>query len=177
MPQHVESNLFLVGPMGAGKTTVGRHLADLLDRPFLDSDHEIEQRTGASIPWIFDKEGEEGFRQREQAVIADLTARHNIVLATGGGAVMRPANRQCLRQRGIVVYLYTPVAMQLARTARDRNRPLLQTEHPEIRLQQLLDLRDPYYREIAHYIVPTLDGSAKDLAQKIIHLVSSNTVK
>ena len=117
MPQYVESNLFLVGPMGAGKTTVGRHLADLLDRPFLDSDHEIEQRTGASIPWIFDKEGEEGFRQREQAVIADLTTRQNIVLATGGSAVMRPANRQCLRQRGIVVYLYTPVSMQLARTA------------------------------------------------------------
>lgn len=177
MPQYVESNLFLVGPMGAGKTTVGRHLAEMLDRPFLDSDHEIEQRTGASIPWIFDKEGEEGFRQREQMVIADLTLRRQIVLATGGGAVMRAANRDCLKQRGIVVYLYTPVSMQLARTARDRNRPLLQTEHPEVRLQQLLDIRDPFYREIADYIVPTLDGSAKDLAQKIIHLVSSNTLK
>ena len=110
-------------------------------------------------------------------MIADLTHRQRIVLATGGGAVMRAANRQCLQQRGIVIYLYTPVAMQLARTARDRNRPLLQTDQPEIKLQQLLDLRDPFYREIAHYIVPTLDGSAKDLAQKIIHLVSSNTLK
>lgn len=177
MPQYVDNNLFLVGPMGAGKTTVGRHLAELLDRPFLDSDHEIEQRTGATIPWIFDKEGEEGFRQREQSVIADLTLRHNIILATGGGAVMRPANRHYLQQRGIVIYLYTPVSMQLARTARDRNRPLLLTEQPEVKLQQLLDLRDPFYREIAHYIVPTLDGSAKDLAQKIIQLVSQNTVK
>ncbi|MEC7120270.1 MAG: shikimate kinase AroK [Pseudomonadota bacterium] len=177
MPQPVERNLFLVGPMGAGKTTVGRHLADLLDRPFLDSDHEIEQRTGATIPWIFEKEGEEGFRQREQAVIADLTQRQNLVLATGGGVVMRPSNRQHLHQHGIVIYLYTPVSMQLARTARDRNRPLLQTDDPEKKLQELLDLRDPYYREIAHYIVPTLDGSAKDLAQKIIQLVSSNTLK
>jgi shikimate kinase len=173
----VTQNLFLVGPMGAGKTTVGRHLADLLGRVFIDSDCEIERKTGATIPWIFDKEGEVGFRQREHAAIAELTCRQNIILATGGGAVMDPENRQHLQGRGIVIYLYTPVSMQMARTARDRNRPLLQTDDPEAKLRSLLALRDPLYREIAHHIVPTLDGSARELAQKIIQLVSVNTLK
>lgn len=178
MRDKLAQSLFLVGPMGAGKTTVGRHLADLLECEFMDSDHEIEQRTGASIPWIFDKEGEGGFRLREQAVIDDLTQKQPpFVLATGGGAVMREINRQHLQQRGVVIYLYTPVEMQLARTARDRNRPLLQTANPEARLRELLAIRDPLYREIAHHIVPTLDGSARELAQKIIHLVQTNPLK
>lgn len=171
------TSLYLVGPMGAGKTTVGRHLADLLGRPFIDSDHEIEARTGASIAWIFEKEGESGFRQREQQVIDHLTRQSGIVLATGGGAVTRPQNCDFLKQRGIVVYLYTPVEMQLARTSRDRNRPLLQVANPESKLKELLAMRDPLYRQVAHYVVPTSDGSARDLAQKIIQLIGLNTVR
>lgn len=154
--------------MGAGKTTIGRYLADLLDWRFLDTDQEIELRTGASIPWIFDKEGEEGFRRREEAMIADLTRLHNIVLATGGGSVLRLANRQALQGRGTVVYLYTPVAMQIDRTAHDRNRPLLQTANPEKKLQELFEIRDPLYRQVADLVIPTTDGSARELAQKII---------
>jgi len=140
-------NVFLVGPMGAGKTTIGRQLSELLRQEFIDSDHEIEARTGANIPWIFDVEGEEGFRQREEAVIDLLTRRQGIVLATGGGAVMREANRRHLHERGVVVYLLTPVSVQLERTARDRNRPLLQTPDPGARLAELMALRDPLYRE------------------------------
>lgn len=157
--------------MGAGKTTVGRYLAELLNRQFIDSDHEIEARTGASIPWIFEKEGELGFRQREKAVISALTQLSNIVLATGGGAVTQAENRQHLHARGIVVYLYTPVEIQLLRTQRDRNRPLLQVEDPEKKLRELLALRDPLYREVAHVVVETNQGSARDLAQKILQLI------
>ncbi len=157
--------------MGAGKTTVGRYLAELLNRQFIDSDHEIEARTGASIPWIFEKEGELGFRQREKTVISALTLLSNIVLATGGGAVTQPENRQHLHDRGIVVYLYTPVEIQLLRTQRDRNRPLLQVEDPEKKLRELLAFRDPLYREVAHVVVETNQGSARDLAQKILQLI------
>lgn len=163
--------------MGAGKTTVGRQLADLLDRPFVDSDHEIEAKTGANIPWIFEKEGEEGFRQREELIIDGLTRQHEIILATGGGVVTREKNCLALKERGIVVYLYTTVEMQLARTARDRNRPLLQVAEPAQKLKELLDIRDPLYRQVAHHIVSTSDGSARDLAQKIIHLIGLNTLK
>lgn len=175
--KYFEGNLFLVGPMGAGKTTVGRHLADLLGRTFVDSDHEIERRTGATIPWIFEKEGEVGFRLREEAVLDELTSMHNIVLATGGGAVTQEQSRRYLRDRGTVIYLYTPVSMQVARTSRDRNRPLLQTSNPEARLRELLEIRDPLYRSIAHHVVMTLDGSARELAQKIIHLIQPNDIK
>ncbi len=162
-------NIFLVGPMGAGKTTIGRQLSEILHQDFVDSDHEIEARTGANIPWIFDVEGEEGFRLREEAVIDDLTRREAIVLATGGGAVMRASNRQHLHERGLVVYLQTPVDVQLERTARDKNRPLLQTPNPRERLQDLFRQRDPLYREVAHIIMPTTGGSARDLALKIVH--------
>lgn len=165
-------NIYLVGPMGAGKTTVGRHLAELLGREFVDSDHEIERKTGASIPWIFEKEGELGFRQREQMAIDELTQRSNLVLATGGGVVTQFVNRQALKQRGIVVYLYAPVEIQLQRTYRDKNRPLLQVENPEKRLQDLLAIRDPLYREIAHYIIDTHQGAARELAQKILKEIS-----
>ena len=166
-------NIYLVGPMGAGKTTVGRHLAELLGREFLDSDHEIERKTGATIPWIFEKEGENGFRNRETMVINELTARSQLVLATGGGVVTQAANREFLKQRGIVVYLYTPVEIQLQRTYRDKNRPLLQVENPEQKLRDLLAIRDPLYREIAHYIIETNQGAARDLAQKILHMIVS----
>lgn len=141
--------------MGAGKSTVGRHLAARLQMPFVDSDRELESRTGVDIPTIFEYEGEEGFRRREAAVLEDLCARHGIVLATGGGAVMRAENRERLQRCGLVVYLRTPVALQLKRTSRDRNRPLLQTEDPRARLEALLEVRDPLYREIAHLIVDT----------------------
>ena len=159
--------------MGAGKTTVGRHLAELLGREFLDSDHEIERKTGATIPWIFEKEGENGFRNRETMVINELTVRSQLVLATGGGVVTQAANREFLKQRGIVVYLYTPVEIQLQRTYRDKNRPLLQVENPEQKLRDLLAIRDPLYRKIAHYIIETNQGAARDLAQKILHMIVS----
>lgn len=166
-------NIFLVGPMGAGKTTIGRQLSEILRLDFVDSDHEIEARTGANIPWIFDVEGEAGFRLREEAVIDLLTQRQQIVLATGGGAIMRESNRQHLRERGTVVYLYTPVSIQLERTARDRNRPLLQTPDPRQRLTDLMAQRDPLYRETAHIIMPTEGGGARDVAMRIIHALEA----
>lgn len=169
-------NIYLVGPMGAGKTTVGRHLAELLGREFIDSDHEIERKTGATIPWIFEKEGESGFRARETNVLKDLTARSALVLATGGGAVTQSENRKFLKQRGIVIYLYTPVELQLQRTHRDKNRPLLQVENPEKKLRDLLTVRDPLYREVAHFIVETNQGAARDLAQKILQLILSKQI-
>lgn len=160
--------------MGAGKTTVGRHLADLLNRDFVDSDHEIEKKTGATIPWIFEKEGEQGFRHREALVIDELTSKKNLVIATGGGAVTQSINRLHLKDRGIVIYLYTPVDIQLQRTYRDKNRPLLQVENPEKKLRELLKLRDPLYREVAHYIIETNQGAARDLAQKILNTIVVN---
>ena len=159
--------------MGAGKTTVGRHLADLLGREFLDSDHEIERKTGATIPWIFEKEGEQGFRSRESMVIDELTTKNNLVIATGGGAITQALNRGYLNQRGIVVYLYTPVEIQLQRTYRDKNRPLLQVANPEQKLRDLLKIRDPLYREVAHHIIETNQGAARDLAQHILQLIVS----
>lgn len=163
--------IFLVGPMGAGKSTIGRLLADQLHYPFVDSDHEIEHRTGANIPWIFDKEGEEGFRLREEQAIESLTLRECIVLATGGGVVMRSGNRQHLQERGLVIYLETPVLVQLERTARDRNRPLLRQGDPEATLTRLLTLRDPLYREIADHIVPTVGCTAREVAGRILALL------
>lgn len=168
-------NIYLVGPMGAGKTTVGRYLAELLNRDFIDSDHEIEARTGASIPWIFEKEGEAGFRLREKTVISELTLQPNIVMATGGGAVTQLESRQALRNNGIVIYLYTPVEIQLLRTHRDRNRPLLQVENPEQKLADLLAHRDPLYREVAHFVIETHQGAAKDLALNILEVIQTHS--
>ena len=141
--------------MGAGKSTIGRLLAKELHLPFKDSDKEIEVRTGANIPWIFDKEGEPGFRDRETAMIVELCHENGIVLATGGGAVMRPENRQALRNGGRVVYLHASIEQQVARTSRDRNRPLLRNANPEKILRDLLAIRDPLYREIADVVVET----------------------
>jgi shikimate kinase len=148
-------NIFLIGPMGSGKTAVGKQLARLLNYPFLDSDHEIERRTGADIPLIFEREGEAGFRHREREVIAELSARQRIVLATGGGAVLDAANRADLKTRGWVVYLETSVAQQAERAGRTRHRPLLHGTDPLLRLGQLLHVREPLYREIADLVVPT----------------------
>ena len=154
--------------MGAGKSTIGRLLSKELRLPFKDSDKEIEQRTGADIPWIFDVEGEQGFREREQAVIADLSAGEALVLATGGGAVLREANRHNLRDGGRVVYLHASVDQQIERTARDRNRPLLQRADPAKVLRELMAVRDPLYREIADIIIETDERPPRMVVQEII---------
>ncbi len=159
--------------MGAGKSTIGRLLAKELRFPFKDSDKEIEQRTGADIPWIFDVEGEQGFRDREQAMLAELCDLGGVVLATGGGAVLRPENRQALRAGGRVVYLYTSVAQQLDRTARDRNRPLLRTADPGAVLRGLMEIRDPLYREIADIIVETDERPPRMVVQEILERLQS----
>lgn len=151
-------NIFLVGPMGSGKTAVGKQLARALRRPFFDSDLEIAQRTGVDIPYIFDKEGEAGFRAREREIIDELTRRPGIVLATGGGAILLPENRAALRERGLVVYLETSVAQQVSRVRRGENRPLLAgATDIAARLEGLTNQRDPLYREVAHWSLPT-DG-------------------
>jgi shikimate kinase len=170
-PAAKHENVFLVGPMGAGKTTIGRQLAKRLGWEFVDSDHEIELRTGATIPLIFEIEGEEGFRKREQAVIDELTQRRGIVLATGGGAVLDPDNRRYLAARGMVVYLRASVDILFGRTSRDKSRPLLQTEDPRGRLAAILEERDPLYREVADVIIDTDKHGARevvrDLGQRI----------
>lgn len=161
-------NVFLVGPMGAGKSTIGRLLAKELKYPFKDSDREIEARTGADIPWIFDVEGEEGFRQREEAMIAELVTERGIVLATGGGVVMREANRRALAGNGLVVYLRTSVDQQLQRTSKDRQRPLLLNADPERVLRDLMAKRDPLYREIADIIIDTDQRGPKVVVNTIV---------
>ena len=161
-------NIFLVGPMGAGKSTIGRHLADELHLDFFDSDQEIERRTGADIAWIFDLEGEDGFRAREENVIDDLTDKQGIVLATGGGSIVTKAVRNRLSARGIVVYLQTTIDKQVARTQRDKRRPLLQNEDPEKVLRDLAEQRNPLYEEVADYVVDTDDQSARAVANQII---------
>ncbi|WP_421133383.1 shikimate kinase AroK [Alteromonas sp. A079] len=161
-------NIFLVGPMGAGKSTIGRHLADELHLDFYDSDQEIERRTGADIAWIFDLEGEDGFRKREEGVINDLTDKQGIVLATGGGSIVTKAVRNRLSARGIVVYLQTTIDKQVARTQRDKRRPLLQNSDPEQVLRDLAESRNPMYEEVADYVVDTDDQSARAVANQII---------
>lgn len=161
-------SLFLIGPMGAGKSTLGRHLAHVLSRPFFDSDRVIEERSGADIPWIFDVEGEAGFRRREAEVIDALTQQSGIVLATGGGVVVTPENARHLRDRGLVIYLETPVAVQLARTRNDKQRPLLQTADPEAKLNALLAERDPLYRSIAHHVISTAAGNMKKVTDEVL---------
>ncbi len=170
-------NLYLIGPMGAGKSTIGRLLSSELELEFIDSDREIELRCGTNIPWIFDKEGESGFRDREECAIDELTQREGILLATGGGVVMRPANRSHLAGRGTVVYLRTSVEQQLARTSRDKNRPLLQTESPKQVLSDLFAIRDPLYQEVADIVIQTDQRNPKNVVNEIIkRLVESNII-
>ena len=161
------SNIFFVGLMGAGKTTVGKLLARASALEFYDSDHEIERRTGVKIPLIFELEGEAGFRKRESQVIQDLVARNNVVLATGGGAVLLPENRQALSTHGTVIYLCASVNELCHRTRGDRNRPLLQTEDPRARLEALYQQRDPLYREVADLVVDTGGQPAINIVSQI----------
>ncbi len=154
--------------MGSGKTTVGRALAKRLGMEFVDADHEIEARTGASIPLIFEIEGEASFRRREAEVIRDLTERHGIVLATGGGAVLDPKSRAYLKERGTVIYLRASVSSLLQRTVNDKNRPLLQTADPRKKLEELALQREPLYREIAHLTIDTGRPNAHAMVQAII---------
>jgi len=166
-PMQGNQNIFLVGPMGSGKTAVGRKLAQLLGLSFIDSDHEIEQLTGADIPLIFEREGEAGFRRREREAVTRLTERSGVVLATGGGAVLDPDNRRCLRERGWVVYLETSVEQQAERAGRTRNRPMLNTEDPQGRLAELLALREPLYREVADFTVTTTRQRVAAVAEQV----------
>ncbi|WP_111978628.1 shikimate kinase AroK [Algibacillus agarilyticus] len=161
-------NIFLVGPMGAGKSTIGRQLAQELHLDFVDSDAEIERRTGADIAWVFDVEGEEGFRVREEKVIFDITEQQGIVLATGGGSVISKEVRNRLSARGFVVYLETTIDKQVARTQKDKKRPLLQTAEPRKVLEALAKERNPLYEEVADLLVKTDDQSAKVVAKEII---------
>lgn len=165
-------NIFLVGLMGAGKTTVGRLLAKRLGKNFVDSDHEIEARTGVPIPVIFEIEGEDGFRRREAETIADLANQNDLVMATGGGVVLNPDNRACLSQRGCVIYLCAPPELLYARTRNDRNRPLLQVPNPLGRLRELYVQRDPLYREVADIVIDGGGHSATGAVQLILKEIS-----
>ncbi|WUR12757.1 bifunctional shikimate kinase/3-dehydroquinate synthase AroKB [[Empedobacter] haloabium] len=162
-------NVFLVGLMGAGKTTIGRMLARKLGMRFVDSDHEIEARTGATIPWIFEIEGEGSFRRREAEVIRELCGQEGIVLATGGGAILNPESRALLQQRGTVIYLRASIGSILARTSHDKNRPLLQTADPRRKLEELLAQREPLYLEMAHLVVDTGRPNVQSMVQIIIN--------
>jgi shikimate kinase len=168
---NIDRNIFLIGPMGSGKTTIGQRVAALLGLEFLDCDHELEKQTGASVNLIFDVEGEDGFRERESRMLEDLTGRRGVLVATGGGVVLREENRRLLRDRGTVVYLKTSVAQQLRRLSRDRSRPLLQTEDRRERLKKLAEERNPLYQDTAEIVFPAQnrgpDSVAKQLADAI----------
>ncbi|MEX2474606.1 shikimate kinase AroK [Marinobacter sp.] len=167
--------IVLVGPMGAGKSTIGRMLAREVGYRFLDTDRIIEDRCGANIPWIFDVEGEEGFRLRETAMLAELSDAAGIVLATGGGAVMKPENHELLKHEATVVYLKTSLEQQVERTRRDRNRPLLQNDDPEAVLRHLFALRDPIYTQLADVIMYTDRKSPRLVVRQLVNRVDPKT--
>lgn len=162
------SNVFLIGPMGSGKTAVGKQLARLLHLHFYDSDAEIEHRTGVDIPYIFEKEGEAGFREREREVIDSLTLMQDVIIATGGGAVLLPQNREHLANRGRVVYLQTGIEQQLERTRHGRQRPLLYTDNPEGKLRELMIHRGPLYESIAAVVVSTDGRQVRTVAEEVV---------
>jgi shikimate kinase len=167
-------NIFLVGSMGAGKSTIGKQLAKTLRKEFLDSDNEIEKRTGVDVAYIFDIEGEDGFRKRERLIIDELTEERDIVLATGGGVILDADNRAKLVSRGFVVYLFAPLELLVERTSRDRNRPLLAGADPQERLSAMIEERDPLYRQVADLVMETDERSTrlvvKDLLRQIEEL-------
>jgi shikimate kinase len=162
------NNVFLIGPMGVGKSTIGRMLAAALGKPFYDSDREIEALTGADIPWIFDVEGEAGFRVREERMVDALSQREGIVMATGGGAILSALSRQNLHERGTVVYLKASLAQQFERTSKDRNRPLLQTADPQARIRELMKIREPFYIETAHITIDTSRRGPRAVVNEIL---------
>jgi len=171
-------NVYLIGPMGSGKTTIGQRVAEILGLEFLDCDQELESQTGASVSLIFDVEGETGFREREMKMLEKLAQREGVLIATGGGVVSMPRNRELLRRGGIVVYLRTSVAQQMKRLGRDRSRPLLQTANRRERLERLAAERDPLYQDLADIEFPSqnrnVDVSARKLADRILdHLAQS----
>ncbi|MFL6580428.1 MAG: shikimate kinase AroK [Burkholderiales bacterium] len=176
LPLTIQGNIFLVGMMGAGKTSVGRLLAKRENKVFYDSDQVIEQRTGVKIPVIFEIEGEQGFRHRESVVLDQLTALNEIVLATGGGAVLASENRDKLKSRGTVVYLRASVKDLLNRTRHDKNRPLLHTADPRARLTELYEIRDPLYREVAHVTIDTGSQSLSTLMNRLHHVLEARLV-
>lgn len=167
-------NIFLIGPMGAGKSTIGRQLADLLKLQFFDSDREIEERCGASIDWIFDLEGEDQFRIREQKMIEELTEKSGIVLATGGGAVLSQSSREKLSARGTVIYLRATIDQQVERTEKDTRRPLLQVEDRREKIIELAGEREPLYCEIADLVVDTDAGTVRTVASTIVKLLEED---
>ncbi|SFM61249.1 shikimate kinase AroK [Marinobacter zhejiangensis] len=165
----------LVGPMGAGKSTIGRLLARELGYQFLDSDRLIEERCGANIPWIFDVEGEDGFRQRETAMLAELAETQGTVVATGGGAVMKSENHAYLRKDAKIVYLRTSIEQQVERTRKDRNRPLLQNDDPEAVLRNLFAVRDPIYRQLADIVMHTDRKSPRLVVRQVMNRLNPKT--
>lgn len=165
--------VFLIGPMGAGKSTIGRHLAELLHKEFLDCDHEIERHTGASVALIFEIEGEDGFRRRESAMLEELTRRDGVVLATGGGAILAEPNRRLLAERGVVVYLQAPIDTLVARTHRDRQRPLLRDGDRREKFEAIMRVREPLYLAAADVVVTTDHRAPAAVAQEIAAKVRS----
>lgn len=169
----ISQHIFLVGPMGVGKTTIGKRLASLMSRPFIDIDKEIEARSGADIQWIFDREGEQGFRERESRALEDIVlAKEAIIIATGGGIVLRPSNRDILRTCGSCVYLCASKEQLYERTLRDKSRPLLQVENRQKVIADLLKQRDPLYREVADLIFPAEGGQVSKVAKRLLDALS-----
>jgi len=170
----VSENIYLIGPMGAGKSSIGKQLASITKKQFLDSDTEIEKRTGARIELIFEIEGESGFRKREVQVIGEATTLNNIVLATGGGAVLMEENRKNLKQHGTVIYLKASPELLMKRTEKDWNRPLLQTGDRMQIIRELLEFRGPLYEETADFIINTEENSIKQIVKQIRDRLAAN---
>ena len=166
-------NIFIVGPMGSGKSTVGKIISSELFLNFFDTDEEIETRTGASIDWIFDLEGEEGFRKRESKVLGEMVQQNSIVLSTGGGIILSETNRELLSSRGTVFYLSTPIEVQLERTSKDKDRPLLKDKDPEKVLADLQKSRQSLYEEVSDHIINTENKSGSEVANEIVKLVKN----
>ena len=168
---HDEKNIILIGPMGAGKTTIGRQLAKRLSKDFYDSDYEIEKHTGADIALIFEIEGEEGFRKRESQVLEELVSNKNIVLSTGGGAILDAENRKLLSNNGIIIYLQSTAEKLYKRIANDKCRPLLQTGDRLNKIKSILDEREPIYLSLADEVIETQEQSIKQIIQKIVDFI------